>query len=207
MAGDVSSNNLTGSAVDRAKVATIVGDIVIIVGVTNGNTVAGIVGGVEPGSGDTGGTEDSTALAERTGAAVSRASIAGIVIDIVIGIRIANGNTIASHGRSIVPGSGDASRARDHTIHISAGSAVDRAGIADVVANVVISRSVTAGNTITSHGRSIVPGSGDASRARDHTIHISAGSAVDRAGIADVVANVVISRSVTAWDGIARPGR
>ena len=105
MAGDVSSNNLTGSAVDRAKVATIVGDIVIIVGVTNGNTVAGIVGGVEPGSGDTGGTEDSTALAERTGAAVSRASIADVIGDVVIGSSVTDRDSITSHVGNIVPGS------------------------------------------------------------------------------------------------------
>lgn len=57
------ANNLTGSAVDRACVATIVRDIVIIVGVTNGHTFTGVVSDVEPGSGNTGGTEDSIVFA------------------------------------------------------------------------------------------------------------------------------------------------
>ena len=93
--------------------------------------------------------------------AVHRAGIAAVVGEVVIGVGFANGNTVTSHVGNIEPGRGVAGRAFNCRPIGSgiAGSAVNRAGIAAVVSEIVIGGGFTDRDSITSVGGQVEPGS------------------------------------------------
>ena len=118
---------------------------------------------VKPGSSITGQTLDRRPISGGTACgAVHRAGIAAVIGEVVIGIGIANRNTITSHVGSIEPSRGFAGRTFNSSPIGSgvAGSAVSRAGIAGVVSEVVIGGGVTDRDSITSVGRQVEPGRG-----------------------------------------------